>query len=185
VRRTILGGTTAALAALAVAGAATASTAAKTEHFSFISISNGNSNVYSAIATGAFTAGGTATLPQGKGTLHFVGCTIKVTDKPVGAGNMNVDSATCLGYFAQPGTYKIISGTGIYAGITGSGKFTNTGTVVFAGVSGKCNENVNSLASQDIIKATGPWRCRGRRVGRLRARHGTDTSGFRCFDADR
>jgi hypothetical protein len=144
----------AAIVPLAITATAAASTAG-TEHFSFIQITNGNSNVYSAIATGAFTAGGTASLPQGSGTLHFKGGTIKITDKPSGAVKMHVDSSTCLGTFDGVGTYQVVGGTGSYAGISGSGKFTNKGTVVFARVGGKCSQN-STDASQDVIKASGP-----------------------------
>ena len=156
-RRIILVGAAATVAtSLAISGAAAAAPTTKTEHFSFVSTATGGSgNSYSAIATGAFTAGGTANLPSGKGTLKFPGGTIKVAAKAGHAKN-NFNAKTCLGTSVQPGTFKIISGTGVYAGITGSGKYTASFTEVGPIVAGKCSMNGNPVAAQGSIRASGP-----------------------------
>jgi len=155
VRRIILVGAAATVAtSLAISGAAAAAPTTKTEHFSFVSTAI-TGNTFSAIATGAFTAGGTANLPSGKGTLKFPGGTIKVTAKAGHAKN-NFNAKTCLGTSVQPGTFKIISGTGVYAGITGSGKYTASFTEVGPIVAGKCSMNGNPVAAQGSIRASGP-----------------------------
>ena len=154
-RRIILVGAAATVAAsLAISGAAAAAPTTKTEHFSFVSTAI-TGNTFSAIATGAFTAGGTANLPSGKGTLKFPGGTIKVAAKAGHAKN-NFNAKTCLGTSVQPGTFKIISGTGVYAGITGSGKYTASFTEVAPTVAGKCSTKGNPVAVQAIITASGP-----------------------------
>jgi hypothetical protein len=155
VRKIILAAVAA--AALAITGAATATTTNETEHFSFIDTSNSpNSDTYSAIATGAFTAGGTAILPKRKGTLRFSGGTIKVTEKPNGASMMTSNLKICLETFAQSGTYKIVSGTGKYKGISGSGEFKSKFSEVGPIVNGKCSTTAHTVASQGIITASGP-----------------------------
>ena len=154
-RRIILVGAAATVAAsLAISGAAAAAPTTKTEHFSFVSTAI-TGNTYSAIATGAFTAGGTANLPSGKGTLKFPGGTIKVTAK-AGRAKSKFSAKTCLGISVQPGTFKIVSGTGVYAGITGSGKYTASFTEVGPVVAGKCSMKGNPVAVQGIITASGP-----------------------------
>lgn len=154
-RRIILVGAAATVAtSLAISGAAAAAPTTKTEHFSFVSTAI-TGNTFSAIATGAFTAGGTANLPSGKGTLKFPGGTIKVAAKAGHAKN-NFNAKTCLGTSVQPGTFKIISGTGVYAGITGSGKYTASFTEVGPIVAGKCSMNGNPVAAQGSIRASGP-----------------------------
>jgi hypothetical protein len=154
-RRIIFAAAAAAMAAsLATTGAAAAAPITKTEHFSFISTSI-TGNTFSAIATGAFTAGGTANLPSGKGTLKFPGGTIKVTNK-AGRVKSSFDAKTCLATSVQPGTFKVISGTGAYAGITGSGKYTAHFTEVAPTVAGKCSTKGNPVAVQAIISASGP-----------------------------
>jgi hypothetical protein len=143
-------------AAVAITGAATATTTKGTERFSFIDTSNRrNSDTYSAIATGAFTAGGRAILPKGKGTLRFAGGTIKITEKPNGASMMTADLKICLETFAQSGTYKIVSGTGKYKGISGSGEFQSRFSEVGPIVNGKCSTTADTVASQGIITASG------------------------------
>jgi hypothetical protein len=150
----LAGAAVAAATSLAISGAATAAPTTKTEHFSFISTSATQSS-FSAIATGAFTDGGTALLPSGKGTLKLSGGTIKVTAK-AGRVKNNFDTKTCLGVSVQPGTYKIVSGTRSYAGISGSGKYVAKFTQVGAIVGGKCSMKANPVASQAIILASGP-----------------------------
>lgn len=143
-----------AAASLAISGVATAAPTTKTEHFSFITTSS-TGNTFSAIATGAFTDGGTAVLPSGKGTLKLSRGTIKVTAKSGRARN-TFNAKTCLAVTVQPGTFKIVSGTGSYAGISGSGKYVAKFTAVGATVGGKCSMKANPLATQGSILASGP-----------------------------
>jgi hypothetical protein len=152
--------TAATLAAAAViASAATATTSAKTEHFSLInSQTSGSAPLhYSAIATGAFTAGGTAILDSkaGTGTLRFQGGTIKLKTKHTPTKTTG-NPRTCLEKDAQSGTYTIASGTGVYKGISGSGKSTAEATFVGATVNGKCSNNTQADAIQIIVTASGP-----------------------------
>jgi hypothetical protein len=144
-------------AALVIAGAAMATTSTGTEHFSFIqTATSGNQNLYSAIATGDFTAGGTALLPSGKpGTVRFSGGTITITVKP-GKPKSTANLKLCLQTYADSGKYTIVSGTGAYKGISGSGKFTLKFTDVGPIVNGKCATKANAVANQGIVTANGP-----------------------------
>ena len=153
----LAGAAVAMAAAVAITGAATASPSTKTEHFSFITTAtSGNPNLFSAIATGGFTAGGTAILPPGKGTLRFSGGTIKITDKVAGTPKSHANLKICLDTAVESGTYKVVSGTGAYKGISGSGKFTANFRAVGPIVKGKCSTTANAVASQGIITASGP-----------------------------
>jgi excisionase family DNA binding protein len=115
----------------------------------------GNPNLFSAIATGAFTAGGTADLPSGKGTLRFSGGTIKLKAKP-GPFKNRPNLKICLDTAVASGTYMLVSGTGAYEGISGSRKFTARFTEVGPIVNGKCSTKANAVASQGLITASGP-----------------------------
>ncbi|HYB28229.1 MAG TPA: hypothetical protein VEF89_16560 [Solirubrobacteraceae bacterium] len=151
--------------ALAIAGAGTITTAAAaptptgTEHFSLINIQTSGPTPlhYSAIATGAFTAGGTAILDlrAGTGTLRFQDGSIRLLTKhspTKTTGNLK----TCLQKDTQSGTYTIVSGTGVYKGISGSGKYTDKATFVGATVNGKCSNDTTADAIQIILTAIGP-----------------------------
>lgn len=141
---------------LALTGAAFGSGSARTEHFRFISTAAPTGETFSAIATGAFTDGGTATLLASKGTLKFRNGTIKTTQKsgkPVARAN----TRTCYETLSEKGTYKIVGGTGAYTGIKGSGKFTLSIHEIGPLVHGKCNtKSSKRVAAQAIITASGP-----------------------------
>jgi hypothetical protein len=142
-------------ASLAISGAAAAAPTTKIEHLSFITTAtSGSGNVFSAIATGAFTAGGTANLPGKGGTLKFPGGTIKTSSKP-GPMKSKFNPKTCLSTSTGSGTYKLLSGTGAYKGISGSGKYTSSFTFVGSVVGGKCS-NAKPAAVQGIITGSGP-----------------------------
>jgi hypothetical protein len=161
-RKMIPAGAAAAVAAtLAIAVGATASPSPRTEHFSLMNISNNpRSNVYSAIATGEFTAGGTITLGSHghPGTLRFPNGTIKVIAKlrPFKTqGNIK----TCLVRTVGSGTYTLVSGTRAYNGITGSGKLRLVFRAVGPIVNGKCSiptPTTTTVADQNIITLSGP-----------------------------
>ena len=146
-------------AAVAITSAATATTSTGTEQLSLINIqTNGSAPLhYSTIATGAFTAGGTAILDSkaGTGTLRFQGGTIKLKTKHSPTKTTG-NPKTCLEKDAQSGTYTIASGTGVYKGISGSGNYTTKATFVGATVNGKCSNNTPADAIQIILTASGP-----------------------------
>jgi hypothetical protein len=145
-------------AAVAITGAATAATTTGNEHLSLINTqTNGSTPLhYSAIATGAFTAGGTAIVDSkaGTGTLRFQGGTIALKIKP--GTTKSTGHPGCLLIETAPATYTIAGGTGIYKGITGSGKSKGTATFVGATVKGKCSNNTPADAIQIITRASGP-----------------------------
>ena len=152
----IAGPVATATAALALTGAAFGSGAARTEHFTFMSTAV-TADKFTVIATGAFTAGGTATPLARTDTLRFPTGTVTVatksTSKPIYTANTN----TCYETLSQTGSYTIASGTGAYNGIAGSGTFTLNIRQVGPVVNGKCNTKTSKrVASQGIITAHGP-----------------------------
>jgi hypothetical protein len=158
VRNVILvGAAIAAAGAFAITGAATATTSTRTEHFSFIDTSNNpNSDVYSAIATGDFTAGGTAILRGSSTTLRLSDGTITAKSKAAGRPKTSTNLKLCLETYTESATYTILRGTGAYTGITGSGKSTIKVTEVGPIVKGKCSTKADTVASQTIVTASGP-----------------------------
>jgi hypothetical protein len=60
-------------------------------------------------------------------------------------------------YFTQTakGTFTLISGTGPYKGITGSGTYTSSFRGVGPMVNGKCTMKGKLVAVQSIVNATG------------------------------
>ncbi|HYB30282.1 MAG TPA: hypothetical protein VEF89_26995 [Solirubrobacteraceae bacterium] len=153
---TILAAAGAVAVALAFATTATGTSRPGTEHFSLINISTHESHTYSAIATGAFTAGGTAIITNGSTavTLRFPNGTIKLSNKP--APPKTTSNASCLLQETSHSTYTILSGTGTYKAISGSGHDTSSATFVGAMVNGKCSNNTPATAIQIIDTATGP-----------------------------
>lgn len=145
-------------AGAAMTGIALGSGASGTEHFSFISTSTTNEAKYSAIATGPITAGGTAELTGGKGKIVFPAGTIDVTSKLTGAPTQAGSKQKCISIFSEKGTYTLAGGTGAYAGISGTGRFTLKSTGVGTIKHGKCDTSSNSkpAASQSVITASGP-----------------------------
>src|SRR5690348_10504544 len=92
------------------------------EHFRFMSTS-ATSAKSTVIARGVFTAGGvdiaTGNLTD---TIRFPNGTIKLRHSP-GTGPQSFDPRTCLLTVNQHGTYRLLSGTGKYAGIRGHGTY--------------------------------------------------------------
>lgn len=156
----ITGVLTTATAALALSGAAFGSAArtSGTEHFTFITTSVVTGK-FSVIATGAFTAGGTATPFAKTDTLRFPNGTIEVTSKSESKPVMTSNSTTCYETLSQKGAYAIVGGTGAYKGITGSGRFTVGIREVGPFTNGRCDTKTSRrVASQGIIEAGGPVR---------------------------
>jgi hypothetical protein len=143
-------------AATALAGAAFGSGAARTEHFTFMSTAV-TADKFNVIATGAFTAGGTATPLAAKNTLRFPGGTIEVAGKNKGKPVYTANTTTCYETLSQKGSYTITGGTGKYQGITGSGTFVLSIRQFAPIVGGKCDTKTSKRApSQGVITATGP-----------------------------
>jgi hypothetical protein len=159
-RQRAIVGVLAATAAFVLSGAAFGSGAGAsgTEHFTFISTS-AVTGKFSVIATGAFTAGGTATPFAKIDTLTFPNGTIEVTSKGQSKPVMTSSSTTCYETLSQRGAYVILGGTGSYKGITGSGRFTVSIREVAPFANGRCNTKTSRrVASQGIIDAAGPVR---------------------------
>jgi hypothetical protein len=145
-------------AGAAMTGIALGSGGSGTEHYSFISTSTTNEAKYSAIATGPITAGGTAQLAGGKGTIVFPNGTITLTNKLTGAPTESGSKQKCIAILSEKGTYTLTGGTGAYTAISGSGRFSLKSTGVGMIKHGKCDTASNSkpVASQEVITASGP-----------------------------
>ena len=154
-RNWVVGAIATGATALAVTGAAFGSGASGSEQFTFVSTSF-TGHTFSAIGTGVFTAGGTANLPgKGKGgQVTFANGTVQLTHKQIGKPVATMNAKAC--YFAQTakGTFTLVSGTGAYKGITGSGTYTSSFRFVGPIVNGKCGKG-KPVAVQGIITATG------------------------------
>lgn len=152
----IAGAVATATAALALTGTAFGSGSAGTEHFTFMSTSV-TADKFNVIATGAFTAGGTATPLAASDTLKFPNGTIKLTGKNTGQPLLSANTKTCYEHLSQRGTYTLAGGTGAYAGITGSGTFTLNIHEVGPIVNGTCDTHTaKRVATQGVITANGP-----------------------------
>lgn len=127
-----------------------------TEHFQLMS-TTGNTNGSPVIATGLFTAGGRDhALSNNVDKFVFPNGTIKVKHSN-SKGPQSFNSRTCLLRLNQHGTYKILSGTGAYAGISGHGVYKLTILAVGArGSNGKCTQKKPPVAIQLEIQAVGP-----------------------------
>ena len=155
-RHWIAGAVAAGTAAFAVTGAAFGSGASRTEHLTFMSTSV-TADRFNVIATGAFTAGGTATPLAAKNTLKFPNGTITVASRSKGKPVYAANTKTCYETLFEKGTYAIAGGTGAYKGITGSGTFILRIHEIGPFVNGKCDTQTSKrVASQGVITATGP-----------------------------
>jgi hypothetical protein len=140
-----------ALAALSVVSPATASTTSET--FSLLTVTTNSSHVvYSAIASGAFVAGGTAEKTASSVILQFPTGTVTLSVKH--EHQAVTESPACLQQKVSSGAYTISAGTGSYKGISGSGQAKVEVTIVESLVNGKCATAQN--AAQGIITASGP-----------------------------
>jgi hypothetical protein len=151
-------GAVAAAGAIAVSGLTAASArpaASGTEHFQLMSASL-NGNTESIVATGLFTAGGVDHEGKGNtGRVVFPGGTFKIRHS-AGKGPQRFNPKTCLLTISQTGTYKLIDGTGKFAGISGHGRYRLTILAVASRVKGKCSMSKAPAAAQVLIRASGP-----------------------------
>jgi hypothetical protein len=149
---------TAAAAMLGGAGLAAASThtaASGTEHFQMMTTS-GTGSTGSVIASGVFTAPAVDhEHSNNTSTFTFSNGTILIKHSK-GTGTQNFNPKTCLLTINEHGTYKLVSGTGAYAGISGSGKYQLSILGIGASSGGKCVQNKPPVAFHQVINASGP-----------------------------
>ncbi|MGP8001026.1 MAG: hypothetical protein ACLPKI_27445 [Streptosporangiaceae bacterium] len=138
------------------AASAAAGHAGRTEYFRFVSgLPSGQA---SAVATGAFTAGGSINLNTPVGMLRFPGGTFRAYPRPTQTVSQ-VNRHTCLLTVLQRGSYRIGNGTGRFRHIKGHGTFTaHILGVLGRNKKGKCSQSVRPHAFQQVITAHGPVR---------------------------
>lgn len=156
-------GSVLAAAALALSGIAAATAAPRaagasgTEQFQFLSTS-ATSNQSTVIARGVFTAGGTDIATSSTtDTMQFANGTIRLRHSP-GTGPVSFNPHTCLLTVDLHGTYRLLAGTGKYAGISGHGTYRAHILEVAARSDGKCTMHKPPVAYELIIRASGPVR---------------------------
>jgi hypothetical protein len=112
----------------------------------------------SAIARGVFTAAGHARLGDARvGTIAFPGGTIVLSHRPT-KGSSRFYQATCLSVISQSGSYRIVRGTGRYAGISGHGTYQLSLEIVAARANGRCSSARPPLGQQELVRLSGPVR---------------------------
>ena len=161
-RKKLLTGAAAVAAGAAIAATGiTAATAAPrpavsgTEHVQIMSTS-ATSKTSSVIAYGMFTAGGTDTrTTNSTDTATFPNGTFKITHSK-GTGTQHFNPTTCLLTISEKGTYSLGSGTGAYAGISGSGTYQLSILAVGAKSGGVCSKTLPPTTFQQVIRASGP-----------------------------
>jgi len=151
------------MAAIAVSGVMTASAASTgargavsgTEHFQMMT-TTGTGSTGSVIASGVFTAPAVDhEHSNNTSTFTFANGTILIKHSN-GTGTQHFDPKTCLLTINEHGTYKLLSGTGAYAGISGSGKYQLSILAIGASSGGKCVQNKPPAAFHQVINASGP-----------------------------
>ena len=152
------------MAAIAVSGVMSASAAptsargavSGTEHFQMMTTS-GTGTTGSVIASGVFTAPAVDHEHQATNTstFTFANGTINIKHSN-GTGTQHFDPKTCLMTISLHGTYKLTSGTGAYAGISGSGNYQLSILAIGASSGGKCVQNEPPVAFHQVINASGP-----------------------------
>jgi len=147
-------------AAIAVSGVMTASaargTVSGTEHFQMMTTS-GTGSTGNVIASGVFTAPAVDHEHEATNTSTFTfsNGTINIKHSS-GTGTQHFDPRTCLVTVNLHGTYKLLSGTGRYAGISGSGTYQLSILAIGARSGGKCVQNKPPAALHQVINASGP-----------------------------
>jgi hypothetical protein len=140
---------------LAAAAAPSSSGVSGIEHFQAMSTDPTGAKT-TVIAHGVFTAGGVdITTSNTTDTFKFPNGTIRVRHS-AGTGPQSFNRHTCLITVHQHGTYRLVGGTGKYAGISGHGRFHVDILAVAARSHGKCTQNKPPAAFELIIRAAGP-----------------------------
>ena len=142
----------------AASAAPTAShTASGTEYIQVMSASV-TPGPASAIARGVFAAAGQARLGNARtATITFPGGTIVLSHRP-GRGSSRFYPASCLSLISQSGSYRIVRGTGRYAGISGHGTYQLSLEIVAARVGGHCSSARPPQGQQELLRLSGPVR---------------------------
>ena len=112
----------------------------------------------SVIARGVFTAAGQVRLGNAKvSTIRFPGGTIVLSHRQA-HGSERFSPASCLSLVSQSGSYRIVRGTGRYAGISGHGTYQLSLEIVAARAGGHCSSARPPLAQQELLRLAGPVR---------------------------
>jgi hypothetical protein len=112
----------------------------------------------SVIARGAFTAAGQTRLGNAKvATIRFPGGTIVLSHRQA-HGSQRFLPASCLSLVSQSGSYRIVRGTGRYAGISGHGTYQLSLEIIATRTSGHCSMARPPLAQQEVLRLSGPVR---------------------------
>jgi hypothetical protein len=161
VRVTAVAAVTAAAAALLwLAGPANAAPAphpAVSGHDSSQMVGTSPTGPLSGIARGLDAGAGKYYPGKKFDTFVLPGGTEKVRPSK-GTGPQTLNPKTCLVTIRQHGTYKILGGTGKFAGISGHGTYRANVLIVEARSGGKCSAAKPPLGFQEIIEASGSVR---------------------------
>jgi hypothetical protein len=112
----------------------------------------------SAFARGVCAGGGLARLDDGSGgTIVFPGGTIVLSHRPAKSSS-HFYPGGCLSLISQSGSYRIVGGTGRYAGISGHGTYQLSLEIVAARVHGACSSAKPPVAQQELLRLAGPVR---------------------------
>ena len=112
----------------------------------------------SVIARGVFTAAGQTQLGNAKvSTIRFPGGTIVLSHRQA-HGSERFSPASCLSLVSQSGSYRIVHGTGRYAGISGHGTYQLSLEIVAVRAGGHCSSARPPLAQQELLRLSGPVR---------------------------
>jgi hypothetical protein len=131
-----------AITAMAGAGVATASTSGPQ---SLTIINTGPPGTPApAVLAGVVRGAGTSVNSEDAGSITLPGGTIFATH-PITTDNTTFDPVACLLKVDERGPYTFTSGTGAYAGISGSGTYRTSGVVVFAHTAQGCGAPVSTL----------------------------------------
>jgi hypothetical protein len=123
------------------------------ERFVFVGTSV-KTGLFSVIATGLFTDGGTINIFSSKPEIRLGAGTLRFRDMDK-RGRVRLNRATCLLTIAGHGTYTLSHGTGKYAGVSGAGRFSTIGRAVERRKADGTCASSHPLAFQGIVTLTG------------------------------
>jgi hypothetical protein len=111
-------------------------------------------------ARGVFDRSGTDTRRNSSDVLRFGNGKLVVAHPNSGitGGSRDFDPTTCRYTFTQTGTYSIKFGTGAYAGATGHGHYSVTGSgLAQRNPDGSCNFDSQPVSEKSVVHAHGPF----------------------------
>lgn len=160
-RKTITATLVAVAAAAAMGGAGVAAAATHSggmsgiQHFQLMSTS-ATATTSSVIAYGVVTGAAVDhVVSNSVDKFVFPNGTIRVHHS-AGTGPQSLNPKTCLLRINQHGTYRIIAGTGKFAGISGHGTYRLSILAIAARSAGKCSQSKPPVAFHEVINASGP-----------------------------